>query len=82
MHLTESNGQLADLYFFVTATLLVSANVSAEVSIGQRIELAAEHLINRQLDSGWFIYEHDFISGANSSKNNIVRQVGTAFCVE
>ena len=80
MHLTESNGQLADTLLLLSLLLLVStANVSAEVGIGQRIELAAEHLINRQLDSGWFIYEHDFISGANSSKNNIVRQVGTAF---
>lgn len=34
-----------------------------------------------QLDSGLFIYEHDFLSGADSSQNNIVRQAGAAFAL-
>jgi len=34
-----------------------------------------------QLDSGLFIYEHDFLSGADSSENNIVRQAGAAFAL-
>lgn len=56
-------------------------NAGAEIDANTRIELAAEQLLRMQLDSGLFVYEHDFLSGADSLHDNIVRQAGAAFAL-
>ncbi|HXK57373.1 MAG: hypothetical protein KDI74_15195 [Gammaproteobacteria bacterium] len=61
--------------------MVFSFNVIAGPDTNERIALAAEHMVRMQLDSGLFIYEHDFLSGADSSRNNIVRQAGAAFAL-
>ncbi len=71
---------VAALSFLVLALTPV-CSVLADLSPDRRILLAAEHLLKMQLDSGLFIYEHDFLSGADSSDNNIVRQAGATFAL-
>jgi hypothetical protein len=50
-----------------------------EIGVSARAKLAAEHLVRSQLANGFFVYEHDFLSGMDSSKDNVVRQAGTAY---
>lgn len=53
--------------------------VSAREEANSPTKLAADYLSRIQLDSGLFLYQYDFIKGKYSSKNNIVRQAGTAY---
>ena len=46
-----------------------------------RVQLAADYLMQAQLGDGLFRYEHDFLSGRDSKKNNIVRQAGAAYAL-
>ena len=46
-----------------------------------RAALAASYLVKAQLGSGFFRYEHDFLSGRDAKKNNIVRQAGTTYAL-
>lgn len=45
------------------------------------IALAVAHMTGAQLDSGLFRYEHNFLSGRDSKKNNVVRQAGAAYAL-
>ena len=66
---------------FALFLMVFSCSTYAATGLDKRIELAAEHIIRMQLDSGLFRYEHDFVSGADSQQNNIVRQAGAAFAL-
>lgn len=46
-----------------------------------RVQQAAGYLMRAQLGDGLFRYEHDFLSGRDSKKNNIVRQAGTTYAL-
>ena len=62
-------------------TMLPLPAAASAPTLDWRIELAAAHLLRMQLDSGFFVYEHDFLSGADSADNNIVRQAGAGFAL-
>lgn len=70
----------AHVVCWLFAGILLSCLAVAD-SLDHRMDLAVRHLVGAQLDSGYFRYEYDFIKGRNSSKNNIVRQAGTAFAL-
>ena len=70
---------LSGVYALAFALGLPLAQASEGIGLAERADLAAAHILRVQLDSGFFTYEHDFISGTDSSKNNIVRQAGTAY---
>ena len=61
-------------------TLVIGVSfAAAQPTQEQRIELAATHMLRMQLDSGLFVYEHDFVSGADTAADNIVRQAGAGW---
>lgn len=59
--------------------LPLAALAGEEIGVAERAAMAANHLLHSQLSSGFFSYEHDFLTGTDSSKDNIVRQAGTAY---
>jgi len=54
---------------------------STEANTEQSIALAVAHMTGAQLDSGLFRYEHNFLRGRDSKKNNVVRQAGAAYAL-
>lgn len=54
---------------------------ATEDNADQSIALAVAHMTDAQLDSGLFRYEHNFLSGRDSKKNNVVRQAGAAYAL-
>jgi hypothetical protein len=83
----KSLGSTAPVWRKVLLSLLCMITIVGEPlaaqkpSVDQRIRLAAAQMLRLQLDSGLFVYEHDFLSGANSTANNIVRQAGAGFAL-
>ncbi|MCB1860013.1 MAG: hypothetical protein KDI63_17215 [Gammaproteobacteria bacterium] len=63
------------------AALLPLSVAATGKMLDLRIDLAAAYLRDAQLRSGLFRYEHDFLTGKDSSKNNLVRQTGAAFAL-
>ena len=59
------------------AAALLSFATPAEAE--DAADLAAAYLRGAQLENGLFRYEYDFLTGAWSKKDNIVRQAGAAF---
>ncbi len=53
--------------------------VVAESDSEQSIRRAVDHLTGAQLESGLFRYEHNFLNGHDTRKNNVVRQAGAAY---
>lgn len=64
---------------FLVILSVITLPISAREEPISPIKLAADYLSRIQLDSGFFLYQYDFIKGRYSLKNNIVRQAGTAY---
>jgi hypothetical protein len=45
------------------------------------VDLALNHMLERQSADGYFRYEFDFVRGRWSDKNNLVRQAGSAYAL-
>jgi len=71
----ETSGPPYGLWLLPIVVLLASCSQSDPVN------LAAKHLLSRQLPDGYFRYEFDLVRGRWSSKNNLVRQAGAAYAL-
>ena len=58
---------------------LLSATAAHAQDDAERVRRAVAHTISTQLPNGLFEYDFDFLAGAPSGKDNIVRQAGTLF---
>ena len=65
----------------VSTLILPGALRGEDASALTRVQRAADYLLRAQLGNGLFRYEHDFLSGRDSRKNNIVRQAGTTYAL-
>jgi hypothetical protein len=65
----------------VIAAALTAAflGAAAPAAAQDPADLAAAYMRSVQLESGFFRYEYDFLSGKWSTKDNVVRQAGAAF---
>jgi hypothetical protein len=69
------------LFFLCLLPPLTVMSDAMDRTTASRAALAASYLVKAQLGSGFFRYEHDFLSGRASKKNNIVRQAGTTYAL-
>jgi len=70
---------LALVLLCLSLVQFTSAAVGEEAEPG--IQLAVEFLLAAQLESGFFRYQHDLLSGRDSKQDNIVRQAGAAYAL-
>jgi hypothetical protein len=63
------------------AALALLVAVPSAADDAERSRRAAEHLLAMQLPNGLFRYDFDFLDGAPSGKDNVVRQAGALFAL-